>query len=158
MEFDIGNIFYIVITLVAVIVGLLGRKKKPAGTGSGDGSGSAAPGFMENLEKVFNMGREDQFVVDLQDGEQDLESEVSEPAYEHAQDKPSLMEEYESLLKSKNQGISDGILSGMEIIDTEPLEIVDLEEDEGTDYYEVVEDFNAGTAVVYAAIINRLDY
>ena len=41
---------------------------------------------------------------------------------------------------------------------TEPLEVIDLEEEEGTDYFEVVKDFDAGTAVVYSAIINRVDY
>ena len=63
MEFEIGNLFYIVITMVAIIVGLLGKKKKPAGQGTGETEGRARPGFMENLEKAFNMGQEDQIVV-----------------------------------------------------------------------------------------------
>ena len=38
-------------------------------------------------------------------------------------------------------------------------EVIDLEMEEGgVDYFQVVKDFNAGTAVVYSAIINRLDY
>ncbi len=37
MDFDTGNILYVVITLIAVIVGLLGKKKKKAqGSGSGE--------------------------------------------------------------------------------------------------------------------------
>ena len=38
MDFDVGNILYIVITLVAVIIGVLGKKKKPAEGGSGEQS------------------------------------------------------------------------------------------------------------------------
>ena len=156
MDFDIGNIFYIVITLVAVIVGILGKKKKPAGTGSPEDSEGAAPGFLENLEKAFNMGQEDQLVVDLKEGEVDLEPEMPVADYQ-APEKSSLMEEYDRLYKNRNEQNEDSILSSVDMA-TEPLEIIDLEEDEGTDYFEVVEDFNAATAVVYAAIINRIDY
>ena len=45
----------------------------------------------------------------------------------------------------------------MEIL-TEPLEVIQLEEEEGTNYFEIIKDFDAGTAVVYSAIINRIDY
>jgi hypothetical protein len=38
------------------------------------------------------------------------------------------------------------------------MEVVDLDEMQGTNYFEIVRDFDAGTAVVYSAIINRLDY
>jgi len=38
------------------------------------------------------------------------------------------------------------------------LEVINLDQEEGTDYFEIVKDFDAGTAVVYSAIINRLDY
>ncbi len=40
----------------------------------------------------------------------------------------------------------------------EPLEVIQLDDEWGTDYFEVVKDFDAGTAVVYSAIINRVDY
>ena len=46
MDFDIGNILYVVITLVAIIASLLGKKKKPA-------SKDAKPGFFDNLEQVL---------------------------------------------------------------------------------------------------------
>lgn len=41
---------------------------------------------------------------------------------------------------------------------TEVLEVFDLDELPGTDYFEIVKDFDAGTAIVYSSIINRLDY
>ncbi len=51
MDFEIGNLFYIVITIVAVVVGLLGKKKKPAGQGTSETGGEKRPGFLENLEE-----------------------------------------------------------------------------------------------------------
>ena len=157
MEFDIGNILYIVITLVAVIVGLLGRKKKPAE----DGSGAAGGGFMENLERMLNMGQEEQQVMQLSENEEDLEPEVTE--YEPVTAQTPVVEEtrvpnqYEEYLERLRSREADILLSESDAI-TEPLEVLHLDEEEGTDYFEVVEDFNAATAVVYSTIINRLDY
>ena len=157
MEFDIGNILYIVITLVAVIIGLLGRKKKP----SEDGSGAAGGGFMENLERMLNMGQEEGQVVQLRDDEADLEPEESdyEPvvAQNTRMEETRIPNEYEEYLERLRSREADILMSESDVI-TEPLEVLHLDEDEGTDYFEVVEDFNAATAVVYSAIINRLDY
>jgi len=41
---------------------------------------------------------------------------------------------------------------------TEPLEIIELDEDGGVDYLEVIREFEVGKAIVYSTIINRLDY
>lgn len=157
MDFDIGNILYIVITLVAVTVGLLGRKKKPKVTGSGSGEGESAPTFLENLEKAFNMNQDEQLVVDLQEHEEDLPEEEILPEPEQSPKVSSLMEEYERLASRRSGPNTDIFLSESDIL-TEPLEVIHLDEDEATDYFEVVKEFDAGTAVVYSAIINRVDY
>ena len=159
MDFDIGNIFYVVITLVAVIVGILGKKKKPSGTGSGENAPKS--GFLENLEKVFTMGQEDQLVVDLQDDEMDIPVEESE--YEPAvsdkvsREAPRLMNEYERYMERSEKADHDIILSERDMV-ADSLQIIDLEDDHGTDYFEVVKDFDARTAIVYSAIINRIEY
>lgn len=156
MDFDIGNIFYIVITLVVVIIGLLGKKKSPA-KDTGEGKGSSLPGFMENLEKAFNPDQEEQYAANLQDSEPELQQEESDPEYKDVPEPMTLMEEYESLQKSRGDQVgSSGEMA--EGITTEPLEIIYLDEEEGTDYFEVIKGFEAGTAVVYSTIINRLDY
>ena len=44
---------------------------------------------------------------------------------------------------------------------TEPMELIQLDDEhdqEDPDYFEIVKDFDAGTAVVYSAIINRVNY
>jgi hypothetical protein len=150
MDFDIGNILYIVITLVAVIVGVLGKKKKPTGDGSGAPESQSRPGFLENLERVLQMGQEGSVIQDLQEFEEDvpLEEDVQmEPVSEYKK-APGILEEYERLMNSAEEGERM----------TEVMEVVDMEYETGTDYFEVVKDFDAGAAIVYSTIINRLEY
>ena len=160
MEFEVGNLFYIVITIVAIIVGLLGKKKKPAGQGTGKPGSESRPGFFENLEKAFNMGQEDQMVVDLEDHEEDItvEEKVEVATSTPSSEAGGLLEEYERLLATRMKEIPGGMLLTETDMSTEPLEVIDLDNERGTNYFEVVKDFDAGTAVVYSAIINRVDY
>jgi hypothetical protein len=168
MDFDIGNILYLVITLVVIIVGLLGKKRKPSPKASeeGEAEDQSRPGFLENLERVLKMDQEEATVMDLRDHEPDLpveEVEETEQSFqdqtsEQASSKPSFMSEYQQILQRLENREGDVFLT--EGDDTgEPLEVIDLDDEEGgTDYFEIVKDFDAGTAVVYSAIINRVDY
>jgi len=173
MDFDIGNILYIVITLVVVIVGLLGKKKKPAEGDSEAPQGEAQPGFMESLERVFTMGQEKPEVQNLQDSEEDLQAEgevvevveveevvevaSTEETYDTMRSRPGIMEDYERLMNRAGDGELDlGILE--EAIMDEAMELIELDEISGTNYFDIVQNFDAGTAVVYSSIINRLDY
>ena len=160
MEFEVGNLFYIVITIVAIIVGILGKKKKPAGQGTGKPGSESRPGFFENLEKAFNMGQEDQMVVDLEDHEEDIpvEEKVEVPTSTLSSEAGGLIEEYERMLASRMEEIPGGSVLTETDMSTEPLEVIDLDNEGGTNYFEVVKDFDAGTAVVYSAIINRVEY
>lgn len=163
MDFDIGNILYIIITLVVVLVGLLGKKKKPAEGGTGAPQGEARPGFMENLERVLTMGQEQAQIRDLQEYERDLP--VEEFTYEEPEPdvqaeitrEPSLLEEYERLVQRRTETNPELLMEEGGIVD-DVLEVIELDEEYGTDYFEIVRDFDAGTAIVYSAIINRLDY
>mgnify|MGYP001819762365 CR=1 FL=1 len=153
MEFDIGNILYIVITLVAVLVGVLGKKKKPGTPSTGEGGGPSQPGFMENLERLLSGGQENPAVVDLQEYEEDL------PAEEIlAEEKsPSIMDDYERIMQGNPNQESDLYSSDGNSI-TEPIEVIDLGEEAGISFFDIVNKFDARTAIVYSAIINRLDY
>jgi len=163
MDFDIGNILYIVIMLVAVIVSLLGKKKKPAQGGSEKPAGKARPSFMENLERVLTMDQEQTQIKDIQDFEEDLpveEFSSEEPVQEaqpEAMKGPNLMEEYERIM-NRSMDLDPDLMMAEGGILPDALEVIDLDELPGTDYFEIVRDFDAGTAVVYSAIINRLDY
>ncbi len=167
MKFDIGNILYLVITLVVVIVGVLGRKKKPAPAGSAPKDTGRQPqgGFMESLEKVLKMGQEDPVVMDFQEQAADLygeevmgyEEPVPEPSPIGAGDIPTFQEEYQQILDRLNSRESEVFLPQVDG-NSEPLEVIDLEEQEGIDYFKIIKHFEAGTAIVYSAIINRVDY
>ena len=163
MDFDISNILYIVITLVAVIVGVLGKKKKPADGGSDAPKSAARPGFMENLERVLQMGQEQVGVTELQDFEEDLTPEEDLPVQLEVQSpadvrsRPSIMDEYDRIMNRAKDGELDSMMEGNELV-SDAIELIDLDEMAGTDYFEIVRDFDAGTAVVYSTIINRLDY
>ena len=161
MEFDIGNIFYIVITLVVVIFGLLGKKKKPAGQGSGESEGQPRPGFLQNLEKAFNMAQPDPVVVDLQDHEVDIleEEELVDPTPEPMSEPISLMEEYNRMVEKTRGNKSRGHISPKVDSQTDAIDVIPVDDgDEATDFFEIVKDFDARTAVVYSAIINRIEY
>ena len=163
MDFDIGNILYIIITLVAVMIGLLGKKKKPAEGDTGAAEGESRPGFLENLERALTMDQEQPQVRDLRDFEADL------PAEEYTEElpveeikpqvlkKPGILEEYERIMSRRSELGQDIMMAEGGVL-SESLEVIDLDEEYGTDYFEIVKEFDAGTAVVYSAIINRLDY
>lgn len=161
MDIDIGNILYIVITLVAVIVGLRGKKKKPGQGNPGTSGDTARPGFMENLERVLKMGQEEPMIADLEPYEEDMRSEeasveVVKPAT-IAKARPSIMDDYARIMNRRTDGEMELVNSEGESM-TDPVEIIDLDYVHGTDYFKMLENFDAGKAVVYSAIINRLDY
>jgi hypothetical protein len=160
-DIDIGNILYIVITLVVVIVSLMGKKKKPAPGGSGSLGKSARPGFMENLERVLNMN-EEPLMVEEEPFEEEQLAERSQPAevaksYGNPKVRHSLIEEYYQVADRNTNGEMDLVESEGERV-TDSMEIIDLEYVEGANYFEIIQNFDAGKAVVYSTIINRLDY
>lgn len=182
MDDNIGNILYIIITLVALSLGLFGkRKKKPAQGDPSGGEASSQPGFLENLERALNnLGREDPEVVSLRRDEEDLEVEGVEPEMQPEMGSALAREEaeydpfreylaakereanernsiYEELTHHETV-MSDEMVPEMEESDKESLKVVELDREEGVDYFDVVKNFNLGTAVVYSTIINRLDY
>ncbi len=163
MDFDIGNILYIVITLVAVIVGVLGKKKKPAEGASDAPESTARPGFMENLERVLQMGQEQVGVTELQDFEEDLPSEevlpvqVEEQSPADVRSRPSIMDEYDRIMNRAKDGELD-LMMDEDGLGSDTIELISLEETEGTNYFEIVKDFDAVTAVVYYTFIDRVEY
>jgi hypothetical protein len=154
MDFDIGNLLYVVITLVAIIASLLGKKKKSQGK-------KAKPGFFENLEQVLKMGQEDPALADLKNHEPDLPEE--EIVYEDVKEDPvfktqpsSLMEEYKRNQLGRDSSLAEsGKLDvARSTVSTEDF----VEEEEELEFLEILKDFDAGSAVVYSAIIIRPDY
>ena len=165
MDFDIGNILYIIITLVALSLGLFGKKKKrPSGENPDSSENASEPGFLENLERALSgLGREETEVLELEEDEPDIVTEDSsyEPFKEYLATKEQEANErsasYEDLTHQEPAFTREKD-PGQEDSGDQPLEVVELDQEVGVDYFDVVRDFNLGTAVIYSAVINRLDY
>lgn len=140
-------------------MGLLGKKKKPAGESPDAPESQARPGFFENLERVLQMGQEETAIKHLQDFEEDipLEEEVQPEVAPELLKAPTIMDEYERIMNRSTDGTMN-LISGEGERMTESMEVFDLDYESGTDYFKIVEEFDAGTAIVYSTIINRLEY
>ncbi len=154
MEFDFGNILYIIVTIVAIVAGLTGKKKKP---------GQKKPGgqnLLENLEKALSGNAFEQPVDDLAGEEVVFEEEDSENQPEVMEESASdgLLEAYEAYLgRQKDEaGTESPDVGAVEVLSTGEIDVLELEE--STDFLEMIEDFDAGAAVVYSSIINRIEY
>ncbi len=195
-DFDIGIILYVVITLVAVLMGVLGKKKKPAAAGKSSGK-QTGDDFLRNLERAFNMGREEEEEVFVeperetgaqesvtamreraarikQERKEEAESRTSGLWEEHARlhggdqmegplGAPGVESGYERItsggIESDTKFGTEGIPVFSEVQEpADQLQVIELGEFEGSDYFDIVRDFDATTAVIYSAIINRTEY
>ncbi len=174
MEIDFGTILYILITIIVVIAGIAGKKKKPAtGEPSGEGGGKS---FFDKLEEQLGG-----FVDDAREQAQSVKEEFS-PGDESAEvsmeqeattayqaiaredfpdhDNPGMYEQYEGVFDPDSEEGLD-LLPDEAVRSTEEsdsMELVDLEEEDHPDYFEIVSEFDLGTAVIYSAIINRKEF
>jgi hypothetical protein len=166
MEFDIGTILYVVITVIALIIGVIGRKKKPAGTGSPEGSAHETGGsFFESFERAFSMEQAERTVFMPEPDEYEA-PEPGEPQYAEKYESPysgrletgrgSILEEYDRIMGGQGGYGSDTLFEGER--STETMEVTELGDESDVDFFEIIKDFNASTAIVYSAIINRIDY
>ena len=175
MDFDFGNLIYIIATLVAIIVGLLGKKKKKP-----IGEGMPAEEAEQKKRNIFEaLGKELETFVEQSQQKETLPEE--EPFYEeepsdrvvyepitsgyqpidfdrNTDPAPgSFMSEFEGSFNPNTEKNFD-LLSSEAISSTSELEVIELEKDEGRDYFEVVKDFDLESAVIYSAVINRIEY
>jgi hypothetical protein len=192
-DFDVGTILYVVITLVAVLIGLLGKRKKPTVSGSGLGQGKAGGEreFQQNLESAFNVSRDEEVEDDqeLYGQEASMQEAVTRMRRERDREMEErtrgMWEEYEAMhgTEKEKESIAESSLEGIDEegirseIEGEPgtgkgektvltevqepadmLEVIELGEFEGASYFDIVRDFDAVTAVIFSAIINRTEY
>jgi hypothetical protein len=162
MDVDVSNIVYIVLTLVVVIISVLGKKKKPGSTVPGAQRRASRPSFMENLERVLSAGQEEPGILTLDPDEDDLAGEAtsSEEVPEVSafqKERQKYLEDYNRIMNRNSDGDPNRIQSEGES-SSGPMEIIDLDSESNADFFEMIENFDAKTAIVYASIINRLDY
>jgi hypothetical protein len=173
MEFDIGTLIYILITIVAVIAGVVGNKKKPAGSQPSPGKETGATGFFEKLEEQLSG------FIDETKGQSMADESVSSFAYDQEEYQtetgfykeevdlnteeftPSVSQfaDFEGVYDPEVNDNLDLIISEVErTTDDDAIKIIELDENYHADYNKLVKDFDLGTAVIYSAIINRKEY
>ncbi|HKK61417.1 MAG TPA: hypothetical protein VJ951_02585 [Bacteroidales bacterium] len=173
MEFDVGTLLYIVVTIIALVASVVGKKKsKPA---SESPEGEKKTGFFEQLEEQFggmaaetkgaaekvfsDKEEEDDNWFDSESDEQD-DNKNNEYDEEIKETAPSAYSNYEGVYNPDKQAVADRINAESENSADEDnaIEIIDLESSDYPNYFEIVKDFDLGTAVVYSTIINRKEY
>lgn len=175
MEFDIGTLIYIIITIIAIVAGVAGKKKNPAGsTGDSDEGGSKS--FFDKLEEQI-IG----FADEVKEETRSVAEEIKEPFTEEKpvmerkvaaddrreQDKiywqnsiESAYDEYAGIYDPDQQEeleqITEAAIRSTE--DGGALQVEELDEQDHPDYLSIINDFDLGSAVIYSTIINRKEY
>lgn len=176
MEFDIGSLIYILITIVAVIGGIAKKKKKQAGDAPIEEGGSESKskgGFFGKLEQQL-----EKFAVDAKGSLEGLtgQSSTNEPEPVELDERDyfeKMSDDYEAIDKNdlrNNFAQYEGLYSPDDeqnfelleaegIIVTDGMELSQLDGDQEMSFNndEVLEGFDARTAIIYSTIINRIE-
>lgn len=192
MEFDIGTLIYIIVTIVAIVAGVAGNKKKPAPGKSGSGKNTGSKSFLEKLEEQFGAfadearssqpeSDDEEIFVTGQSREEDSDElteefaeapaagasrsaeEKAAPAYEFAWNDPSnVYSQYEGFYDQDEGGKADyenlKSAEARRSTNEDEIQLIDMDDVSHADYFEIVKDFDLGTAVIYSTIINRKEY
>ncbi|MDF1570329.1 MAG: hypothetical protein P1P82_01780 [Bacteroidales bacterium] len=175
MEFDIGTLIYIVITIIAIVAGVAGKKKTPAGSSDGSGDGSSKSFFDKLEEQLTGFADEaketagsfaeeikapftgDQYVVEREvaaDDRREQDKTYWQNNIESAYDEYAGI--YDPDQQDELEQISEEAIRSTD--ESDMLQVEELDESEHPDYFEIVNEFDLGTAVVYSTIINRKEY
>jgi len=165
MEFDFGNILYIIVTIVAIVLGLAGKKKKPAG-GNTSAPSRAAGAFLDqlgiNLEELVDQQPVKEMLDDAEEADDESfeETVYAEEIGEVKAGEPekSRFSDYEGFFSPES--VANRFLISNEAIPvTAPIELIELDEEtEKIDMPGIIGNFDLSKAVIYSEILNRKEY
>jgi len=143
MEDGTSSILYIIISVIIILVGILGKKKKPRQIPGGSDNGET--GGMDFFEKLglkdTDEGKEEFF--DIQ------EAETTETAER---------EQHGSLITSTFEDKSDKKAEVTQKVfeeETEEVNVYKISDEFDSDINEIKDEFDLKKAIVYSEIINR---
>jgi len=146
MEDGVSSILYIIITAIIILVGVLGKKKKPKQSPGGPGNGET--GGMDFFEKLGlrEQGEEQEGFVDVEEDEEITEMPVDKetqrlsvtPAFNDQSDKED--EVKEKVFEEESEEVN----AYSEIAD-----------EYDNDINEIKDEFDLKKAIVYSEIINK---
>ena len=175
MEFDIGTLFYILITIIAIVASVLGKKKKPV-DGEPDSDEASGPfGFFSKLEEQIS-GMVDDTKEEVQPVAEEVIAADEPDNYRIQQEQGgydwqlasfdgdsatsgNYYNEFEGFYDADKKENLDSIIKEAEKSTSEQnLEVIDMDDITNPDYFEIAKGFDLGTAVIYSTIINRKEY
>ena len=145
MEDGVSSILYIIITAIIILVGVLGKKKKPQQIP--DGSGNGETGGMDFFEKLGlrKQGEEQEGFIDVEEDEENTEIPV---------DKETHRLSVTSVFKEQSDKKAEVTEKAFEE-ETEEVDAYEIVDEYDHDIKKIKDEFDLKKAIVYSEIINR---
>lgn len=177
MEFDIGTLIYIIITIIAIAAGTLGKKKRPAVQKSEGDQEFTTSGIFDKLGREFEgfiaeaKGSVSSFTEQLM--EEDNSAAPETAVQENYRGYESLLDKYKDGIPAdagffgEDEGLYDPNEEEVEeLMSTEGisatagqvLDVVEIDDTTHADYLQIIRDFNLASAVIYSTIFYRKEY
>ncbi len=145
MEDGVSSILYIIITAIIILVGVLGKKKKPKQIPGGSGNGE--PGGMDFFEKLGLREQEEQEgFIDVEEDEEMTEIPV---------DKETQRLSVTSVFKEQSDKTAEVTEKAFEEETEEVNAYSEISDEYDNDMNEIKDEFDLKKAIVYSEIINR---
>lgn len=145
MEDGVSSILYIIITAIIILVGVLGKKKKPQQIPGGSGNGE--PGGMDFFEKLGLREQEEQEgFIDVEEDEEMTEIPV---------DKETQRLSVTSVFKEQSDKTAEVTEKVFEEETEEVNAYSEISDVYDNDINEIKDEFDLKKAIIYSEIINR---
>ena len=145
MEDGVSSILYIIITAIIILVGVLGKKKKPQQIPGGSGNGE--PGGMDFFEKLGLREQEEQEgFIDVEEDEEMTEIPV---------DKETQRLSVTSVFKEQSDKTAEVTEKAFEEETEEVNAYSEISDEYDNDINEIKDEFDLKKAIIYSEIINR---
>ncbi len=168
MKFDVGTILYIIITIIVVIAGAVGRKKKPAVNNPNTQRKTGLEGFLSSFGEQFENFAEPEKSAEAYQEEEILVEDDVEPEVSTETSNMEMEDDVEESIFGEYEGVYDpDAIHNHEIVigegerstgDDKPMQIVELEEESKADFHELFTNFDLRKAVIYSIIIDKVEY
>lgn len=145
MEDGVSSILYIIITAIIILVGVLGKKKKPQKIPGGSGDGET--GGMDFFEKLGlrDMGEEQEGFIDVEEDE-----EITEIPVEKETHRVSVTSAFNNQSDKKAE-VTEKVFEE----ETEEVDAYEISDEIDKELNEIKDEFDLKKAIIYSEIINR---
>ena len=145
MEDGVSSILYIIITAIIILVGVLGKKKKPQKIPGGSGDGET--GGMDFFEKLGlrEQGEEQEGFIDVEEDE-----EITEIPVEKETHRVSVTSAFNNQSDKKAE-VTEKVFEE----ETEEVDAYEISDEIDNELNEIKDAFDLKKAIIYSEIINR---